>query len=134
MAQIVPPDLLGSWWLRRRLLDRRLGEHGGVVGTLTLASHGSEVRWLERGELCWQGRRVPVFRELRLTEDEDGWQVRFADGRAFHPWRLDQVVHHPCRDDLYCGLIRATRERLRTLWDVTGPGKDQRILTSCTRR
>jgi hypothetical protein len=99
-----------------------------------LAADGAGISWREEGVLVWNGTTVPVSRVLRLTEDESGWQVRFEDGRPFHPWRPGTVVEHPCRDDLYRGLIDASPARLRILWDVTGPSKDQRILTRCARQ
>ncbi len=65
----------------------------------------------------------------------DDWWMTFADGRAFHPWRLGQVVEHPCRADTYRGLLVLDRgaTRLRIGWDVTGPGKHQRIVTRYLR-
>jgi hypothetical protein len=129
----VPTQLLGRWRLHRHLVDRRRGLHGRVAGLLVLARDGGEVRWQEQGTLRWAGTVVAVSRLLRLWEDEDGWRVHFADGRYFHPWRPGSMVEHLCRDDLYRGLVAASASSLRTLWDVTGPGKDQRIVTRCVR-
>src|SRR5690348_2020090 len=125
MAELVPTELLGLWQLRRRLLDRRLRLHGTVVGTLTLSPDDGGVRWLERGQLCWPGRSAVVFRELRLREDAAGWQVFFADGRIFHPWRPGAAVVHHCGQDVYRGVVDTARNRLRILWDVAGPAKEQ---------
>jgi hypothetical protein len=121
--------------LARRVLDRRAGRFGRVTGRLELTLVGSSVRWLETGAFEWGGAVLPVTRELRLTPDADGWQVRFPDGRPFHPWRPGEVVEHPCRADVYRGLIDVDSacRRLRVLWDVTGPAKDQRIVTRCAR-
>jgi hypothetical protein len=130
---LQPPDLLGRWRLRRRLVDRHLRLSGLVVGELLLFPDGAEVGWREEGVLRWNGALTPVLRVLRLRQSDDGWAVHFADGRPFHPWCPGVAVEHPCRNDLYRGLIDATPHRLRTLWDVTGPDKDQRILTRCLR-
>jgi hypothetical protein len=130
----VPTDLLGSWRLRRRIVDRRLGLFGRATGTLLLTLTDSGVRWREDGRLAWNGVVGSFSRELRCQEDEDGWQVLFADGRPFHLWRPGALVLHPCRDDLYRGLLNASATVLRTLWDVCGPAKDQRILTRCVRQ
>jgi hypothetical protein len=132
-----PTDLLGVWQLERRLVDRRAGQSGHVTGWLELTLRGSVVHWLELGELAWGGRRFEVTRELHVVAaDAGGWDVRFTDGRLFHPWRPGELVEHPCAADLYRGLIAVdrSRTRLRVLWDVAGPGKDQRILTRCRRR
>lgn len=145
----VPPTaLLGRWLLARRLVDYRLDRYGSVVGHLELERDGDIVRWRETGELRWDGGRYSVSRELHVVPvgvpegvpdgipEGAGWQVRFADGRPFHPWVPGRFVEHPCRTDLYRGLIAvdAARSGLRVLWDVTGPGKHQRILTRCRRQ
>jgi len=135
----TPDQLLGTWVLRRRLIDRRMGVTGTVDGTLRLRNDGHDqavVVWEERGVLLWQDKRIPVSRELLLRRLDGGdWTVHFADGRLFHPWRPGIPVEHPCRADLYCGLVRVDRgaTRLRVLWDVSGPAKDQRILSRAAR-
>jgi hypothetical protein len=130
-----PTDLLGVWQLQRRLVDRRAGIHGQVSGWLELTLVGSVVHWLELGELEWDGAVYEVTRELHIVPHAGGWDVRFTDGRGFHPWRPGELVEHPCRDDVYRGIVDVdpARTRLRVLWDVTGPGKDQRISTRCVR-
>src|SRR5579875_3245432 len=121
-----PGALLGEWQLFRRVVDRRAGLGGTVRGTLSIEDEGPRLRWRERGTLRWDGADLPVTRELLLQRDAAGWEVRFADGRPFHRWAPGEVVHHPCRADLYRGFVDATPTRLRVLWDVTGPAKDQR--------
>jgi hypothetical protein len=130
-----PTDLLGVWQLDRRLVDRHNGGFGRVTGWLELTLVGSVVHWLELGRLSWGGASYEVTRELHIIPHGTGWQVMFTDGRAFHPWRPGDLVEHPCRQDLYRGLIKVddARKRLRVLWDVTGPFKDQRIVTRCIR-
>jgi hypothetical protein len=128
-----PRALAGEWRLARRVADRRARLFGTVQGTLSLVADGALLRWREHGTLRWNGADLPVTRELLLTEEPDGWQVRFADGRPFHPWRPGAVVVHPCNADLYRGFVDARPDRLRVLWDVTGPAKDQRLFTRCRR-
>jgi hypothetical protein len=128
-----PRDLVGEWHLARRVVDRRAGLSGTVAGTLTLTADGTRVRWVERGTLRWNGADLPVTRELLITPEAQGWLVRFADGRPFHPWRPGEVVDHPCNADLYRGLVDVGPDRLRVLWDVVGPAKEQRIFTRCRR-
>ena len=95
----------------------------------------SQVRWFEQGQLEWDGRQLEVYRELRVVPDGDGWLVCFVDGRPFHPWIPGQSVQHQCRADLYRGVVAVDEDqrRLRMLWDVTGPAKDQRIASRCWR-
>lgn len=137
-----PSDLVGRWVLERRLVDYALGRHGRVVGHLDLdldvERGGQIVHWREVGRLSWNGASYPVSRELGIVPAEGGggWTVCFSDGRPFHPWTPGVVVEHPCRADRYRGLIvvDAGRTRLRTLWDVVGPGKRARIVTRYRRQ
>jgi hypothetical protein len=135
MTEPRPTDLLGVWQLKRRLVDRHEGKFGYVSGWLELTFVGGVVHWLELGELAWGGQVYEVTRELHIVRDGDGWEVRFTDGRPFHAWRPGAVVDHPCGADLYRGLVVVdpNRTRLRVLWDVTGPSKNQRIITRCVR-
>jgi hypothetical protein len=135
---VEPTELLGTWRLARRIVDRD-GPHrtfGRVHGTLEL-SRGDDgaVRWHERGELAWNGQHLTVFRTLHVVPMDGGWTVCFDDGREFHPWRPGTPVVHPCRADTYRGLVAvdAGGDLLRVLWDVTGPAKDRRLFTRCTR-
>ena len=131
----APPDLVGRWDFRRRLVDRSAGILGRATGTLTVTAAGAGCRWREDGELAWNGRRAPISRTLGLAFIDGEWWATFADGGLFHPWRWDVVVEHPCGHDLYRGLLRLGGDgnRLRIGWDVTGPAKQQRILTAYRR-
>jgi hypothetical protein len=126
-------ELLGRWQLRRRVADRRTGQQGTVAGDLVVAAAGDSLRWQESGVLRWGGAERPVTRTYLLRERADGWWVLFADGREFHPWRPGEWVTHPCRADLYTGLVTVDSDRIRTCWDVRGPGKDQRLVTRFSR-
>ncbi|WP_375480007.1 DUF6314 family protein [uncultured Jatrophihabitans sp.] len=131
---LSPLELLGVWRLERRIADRLAGASGRMTGTLSLTETADgAVAWAERGVLWWAGREFESTRELLIRRDGAGWLVCFADGRPFHPWRPGRPVTHPCRADVYRGLVDAAPRRLRVVWDVTGPAKDQRLLTRCSR-
>jgi hypothetical protein len=130
-----PQELVGRWVLRRRVADRVAGQQGTVRGQLVVVADGGGLRWEERGTLRWAGVDHPVHRTYLLRERADGWWVEFEDGRPFHPWRPGVAVAHPCRADVYTGLVSVDgAARVRTLWDVRGPGKDQRLVTRLTRQ
>ncbi|WP_375484932.1 DUF6314 family protein [uncultured Jatrophihabitans sp.] len=131
----TPLALLGTWRLRRRLADLRTGTFGTMSGTLTLRPDAAGVEWFESGVLVWGGREVDVTRRYLLRDDaEQGWWVFFDDDRPFHPWTPGRAVEHPCRADLYRGLVRVdTAAYWRIAWDVVGPAKHQRILSRLTR-
>jgi hypothetical protein len=119
----------GSWQLTRRVADRRTGQYGAVTGTLAITAEPAGQRWREQGLLRWADRELPVSRELMIRRLDGSWWMTFADGRAFHPWRPGEIVTHPCAADSYRGLVELRGDRMRTLWDVTGPAKYQRLIT-----
>ena len=87
---------------------------------------------------AWPGARVGTFTIAGRSHDvtrtyqlADGW-VFFDDGRPFHPWRPGEWVEHLCGEDTYRGLVEVEPARIRTLWDVSGPEKDQRLITRLT--
>jgi hypothetical protein len=131
---IDPTALLGDWRLARRLTDQRSGLSGTVSGRLSLRSERGQITWVEQGTLLWNGSRLPVSRSYRLLRSEEGWRVYFSDGRLFHAWIPGQWVRHLCREDTYRGLITITgSDHWGTLWEVNGPDKAQRIITSFRR-
>lgn len=132
---VAPTELIGTWTLARRVHDRISRRHGRVSGAVEFSAAESGVRWIERGVLIWDGRELDVSRELQVVAAGPGWMVRFSDGRDFHPWRPGQAVTHPCRADVYCGQIdvNPSRSRIRIIWDVSGPAKDQRLYSRLDR-
>ena len=94
---VDPIDLLGTWTLSRVVDDHLAGERREVVGTAELAEvEPGRVRWSESGTMTWPGHTVPVTRTLYVVREDDGWFVRFEDGRPFHPWAVGHQVDHPC--------------------------------------
>lgn len=135
-----PNRLCGQWSLRRRVADRLNGLTGVVRGALAITREGDAIAWLEHGAFQWRDaagawREVPVRRKYLLRTTDGQWWMHFEDGRAFHPWCPDEPVEHPCADDLYQGLVHVDPgcRTMRTLWNVTGPAKDQRLVTRLVR-
>lgn len=60
--------------------------------------------------------------------------MRFDDGRPFHPLDLRAGradVEHLCGSDTYRGTyVVAGAEAFSTRWRVTGPGRDDAIVTA----
>jgi hypothetical protein len=130
-----PLALCGTWALSRRLQDGQPAQFGRAHGTLTITADADGATWHEDGHLAFGGHRGPFQRTLRFRRLGHGWWLTFADGRPFHAWRPGAVVVHPCRADVYRGLFRADPDetRLRVLWDVSGPGKCQRLFSRFRR-
>jgi hypothetical protein len=136
VAAIAPaPDaLVGTWVIRRRMVDRPAAISAAMDGRLTLAPDGDDIVWAETGVLHWSGQDLDVSRRYLIRATGDGWWMLFPDGRPFHPWTPGRPVVHPCGADVYTGVIRVDGpDRWRMLWDVTGPRKCQRIFTQFHR-
>jgi len=133
VLDVEPLALLGRWRLERTLLDRLTGQRGTAAGGLTLSEDAGAITWSEQGSIEWAGGTYPFTRAYRLTHEPDGWWMRFADGRPFHPWTPGQRVTHPCRADLYQGLVTADGDGWTVQWDVHGPAKSQLIVTALQR-
>ncbi|KQO62806.1 DUF6314 family protein [Curtobacterium sp. Leaf261] len=130
-----PTDVLGAWTLARTVVDRTAGDTRVVAGTTTLTSvHDGRVLWEESGTMTWSGGSVPVSRTLVVTDEgADGWMVRFADGREFHPWRPGTEVVHDCAPDVYRGFVDGSPAAWSVVWEATGPAKDYRMESRLTR-
>jgi hypothetical protein len=150
--------LLGAWQVRRTLLNRADGTRGTFTGTATftpLPDDAASLRWREAGTVSWgigpadprggspPARRPaftgPAIREYLLVPGRPAgpWEVRFEDGRAFHPLLLDAgswTADHWCSPDTYRVRFSVlSKNRLDYEWDVTGPAKDQLLRTELTR-
>jgi hypothetical protein len=132
---VDPYRLAGDWTLDRRVVDQLGGVYGSVSGELRVTVAGDGLRLAESGVLSWQGSRYPVTRTTLLRPLDGEWWMLFEDGRPFHPWRPGHAVVHPCGADTYHGLVAVDRAetRIRTLWDVRGPAKRQRLITRFRR-
>ncbi|WP_170159970.1 DUF6314 family protein [Frondihabitans australicus] len=128
-----PATLPGVWRFERTIDDRLQGRRIHVAGTATFAPRSDgAIAWDEEGLLDQGGDRVPVAAHRLLRRDAAGaWAVEFADGRPFHPWRVDAEVVHDCAPDDYRGRIDAEggAAAWTQTWNVTGPMKDYTMVT-----
>lgn len=125
--------LIGRWQLARVIEDHRAGETSNLSGTLELSETPFGLAWEE--QLTWHRAEgdVAAERHLRVVRTDDGWWVRFEDGRDFHPWRPGEQVVHECAPDTYRGTVTGTTQEWTVVWEATGPAKDYRIRTMLTR-
>lgn len=128
--------LTGSWDVVRDL--RHGDERGGFAGTATFSREGDGLAWVETGELRLESYVGPATRRLAIVPFAGTWEVRFDDGRPFHPLDLERgrcdAVHH-CGPDLYEGEYVVLGDgALDVTWRVTGPAKDQEIVSRYRRR
>ncbi len=129
----LPGFLAGTWSVARTVEDHRGARHGDYAGRAWFVVADGGVDWAERGTLRLDGHAGEATRTLRIVPGPDGWEVRFDHGGFFHPLDLAHgrsVVDHPCAADHYVGEIRVeARDRLVIAWRVSGPTKDQTIVS-----
>lgn len=134
-AAALPAWLAGEWSVERDI-D---GGRGRFTGTATFAPDGPDgaVRWSEEGDLELDGHRGTARRVLFLHPGEP-WEVRFDDGLPFHPLDLSGgpcSVVHLCGPDTYRGTYDPrSDDELVVSWSVTGPGRDDTIVSRYRRR
>jgi hypothetical protein len=123
-------DLVGRWGLSRVIEDARAGLTGRMEGTALWRPDGVGLRQEESGLLRY-GDAPPMRAERAYLwrAEDDGLEVYFDDGRAFHrlgPGRLSD--RHLCDPDVYDVTYDLSDwPRWGTVWRVTGPRKDMII-------
>ena len=95
--------------------------------------------WRETGRLALGDYRGEAHRTLLIGRGTGSgtWEVRFNDGRPFHPLDLRSgrwAAEHRCGRDLYRGVYATPdRDRLTVRWQVTGPGRADSIVSDYRR-
>lgn len=130
--------LAGTWQIDRDLHEAQDGRSGRFVGTAEFVPEDGGLRWTETGDTQLGDYSGSASRVLLVRPTANGgWEVRFDDGRFFHPLDLTDGrsrVDHPCGEDHYRGEIRVEAEdRFVIAWRVHGPRKDQTIVSRYTR-
>lgn len=136
MTAEAPDRLLGEWVLEREIVDRRSGMRSFASGRAKLTRERQDlITWHEDVLLSYRQSELAAHRNLRVELDDMGlWQVKFEDGRPFHPWSPGDTVTHHCGADTYKGVIDliGTADKIsswQTIWSVRGPEKDLSIRT-----
>lgn len=131
--------LLGSWKLRRIIVDRDQAITGRYDGEATFSPCARGLQYEEHGTLtfgehCGQAEQRYLY---EFPESDGRASVRFRDGRAFHELDLSaggDCVRHACGADLYAGAFTAmSASAWQSQWKVAGPRKHYDLTTSYTR-
>jgi hypothetical protein len=137
-ARDLDAFLAGTWTVDRTVRDASGGRDAAFTGVAEFAREGGSVAWRETGRLRLDRYDGPASRELALVHGDGGWEVRFADGRPFHPLDLSGgrwTCEHACGRDLYAGEFDVLGpDELEVRWRVRGPAKDQEIVSRYRRR
>ena len=134
----LPVADLTAWLAGRWSVSRTVnGDAGAFTGTAAFEPDDGALRWHETGELRLDDYVGAARRTLAIHPTADGWEVRFDDGRLFHPLQLRDghcEVEHLCGPDTYRGRFDVDAETAFTVrWHVVGPGRDDVIVSHYTR-
>ncbi|PZM07362.1 DUF6314 family protein [Rhizobium tubonense] len=123
-----PKILIGSWSVRRKVIDYRGGGALTFIGNAIITEHAFE----EHGQFQVAGNRLDSRRHYRLNMEDDFASVLFPDGSHFVrlTCQPSQSVSHSCGDDSYHGrfIVRGP-DQWAEIWSVAGPRKRYRSIT-----
>jgi hypothetical protein len=129
------PGWLDGRWAIERIINGSEGRFTGDA-VFDLDRRGGAL-WSETGRLVIDGFDGLASRTLHLAPTHGAWQVRFDDGRPFHPLDLSTgrwAAEHRCGPDFYEGWFEVLdRDRMTIRWQVTGPERDDLIATEYRR-
>ena len=127
-------DFIGAYSVARRIEDHRSGGHSRFQGTAQITEDIDGARYVERGQLIMGDQRFEAERSYLWKTAGTRISVLFADGRPFHdfdPEAGGQAAEHLCGADLYRGGYDLSDwPRWSVTWDVWGPRKDYRSVTT----
>lgn len=113
---------LGTWSVRRKIIDYRTGSVFSFEGKAVLTNTSFE----EQGQIGYGDRAFSAERAYRIRADGNSISVLFANGSRFVELdlRASQAVHHHCGQDTYLGwFFFRDREAWAERWRVSGPRK-----------
>ena len=129
---------VGSWSIRRRILDLRQGQVGWLTGDALFLPHSEGLHYEETGRLSlgdYRGNTTQSY--LWRFDSPSQARIHFTDGRPFHSLDLSRGragVSHDCAPDLYRGKYHVHDSGLWSLaWRIEGPRKNQIIVTRFRR-
>ncbi|MEM0945860.1 MAG: DUF6314 family protein [Pseudomonadota bacterium] len=137
MATSKPNQLAafeGRWHLVRRIEDYTGGPAGHMDGDAVFRAEGAGLHYRETG-LLRLANNPPIRAErsyLWTQPDPARIEVCFSDGRPFHWFSLQDAPEaaHFCDPDMYRVHYAFTDwPNWRSVWCVTGPRKDYRMIT-----
>ena len=127
----LPGDWIGSWQVRRKIVDHLTGATSFFEGRATITAD----RFEEEGHLTLGASRLHATRVYRLQATPQGLAVNFPDGAEFIVLTsaASQQVRHLCGADTYIGrLFFLNATTWAEAWRVTGPRKHYASLTRYT--
>ena len=131
-------DFLGEWLISRQIDSSSPGQSGEFVGRAVFDPSPFGFHYRETGQLTTDsGHEMRAERRYHWHRRGQGAEVRFADDRTFHVVDLtaqQPTATHDCPPDWYEGAYDFRHwPRWTVRWQVRGPRKDYRMLSSYSR-
>ena len=125
----------GDWRVARLVTDPRGRPTAAFAGTCRFAPDGAGLVCEETGVLRHRGERFPARRVTLWRFPRAGRiEVRFADGRPFHAFSVEQPeAEHLCGRDRYAVRYDFDADRFLSRWVVRGPAKAYAMTTRYRR-
>ncbi|MEM8536805.1 MAG: DUF6314 family protein [Pseudomonadota bacterium] len=136
--KLAAADFAGEWRMSRQIDDLRIGESGALYGTVSFTHDGDTLRYEEKGTLVFASA-APIKAQRAYIWRFAGKhvEVAYANGAPFHSFPLvaeAAATPHLCGDDTYNGVYAfADFPQWQLTWNVTGPRKNYRTVTTFTR-
>ena len=131
-------DFQGRWALRREIRDNLGQQQGKLVGIAEFSVMDDGLLYMEQGKLS-MGDQPDLNAERCYIWKGEGpdVEVLFEDGRPFHKFNLRRTMpdaQHLCGADMYSVAYRFIDwPNWTARWDVLGPRKDYRMISSYKR-
>ena len=129
----------GRWSLTRVVKDEHGGAEGHLSGVAIFTRDGADhLIYEESGTLSYANQPpMAATRRYIWVAVEEGIEVLFEDGRAFHvieSGRSMPDANHHCDPDLYHVSYDFSRwPAWSSTWRVVGPRKDYRMVSEFAR-
>ncbi|MCK0169707.1 DUF6314 family protein [Aliiroseovarius sp. S1123] len=138
VSKVEITDFLGIWKITREIVEQS-GETHHLTGRAEFSQAADGVTYHEEGQLVTAtGAQFTANRVYHWRDTGNGRvQVLFDDGRDFHNFDLtsdDLTDQHWCDPDMYhVSYNLADWPVWSSVWTVTGPRKDYRMITRYRR-
>lgn len=123
-------------WRLQRAIRHADGTEAKFDGAAEFTPSGTGLDYEERGLLTMPGTPpMQAVRRYRWSQDGDMIAVDFGDGRPFHSFDpAHPEAIHDCPPDHYQVRYDFTGwPRWQAIWQVSGPHKDYRMISTYSR-
>jgi len=130
-------DFEGRWQLSRLIIDKKAGRDGRFDGEARFERSKTGFTYHETGQIRFPGQAaLNASQNYLWTENGQGADVTFSDGRAFHEVKFQPIweTNHECHPDWYAVRYDFSNwPKWSSTWSVKGPRKDYTMVSDFLR-